>query len=370
MSLKHWIWQEANWPNFRFEASTITPLLRHLYLKLGALTSSSNDDAKDTEHRIDMLLDSMLASSAIEGDVISATSLRSSLAKQLNVPLATSASNGDKEVGLAKLVKDVVTGDRLLSKQRLCHWQSLLFSEHPLLYPRVTIGDFRTDETMQVVSGRGSSARVHFEAPSASALDHEIARFIAWFNESSEDPAVDPIVRAAIAHLWFVTLHPFDDGNGRISRAISDLALRSVHKDILYIASMSVSILENRSNYYSMLEKTQRGSLDITEWIAWFVSMLSLAIERSETKANNALFKRRFWLKASRLNLNDKQRKVINRLLDGEFSEGVSARHYGSIAKVSKPTATRHLSELVEYEMLLPSHSGGRSRRYYINRNY
>lgn len=370
MDLKQWIWQKIDWPNFTFEASTITPLLRQLYLKLGALTGSSNDDAHDAEHRIDMLLESMLASSAIEGDVISAASLRSSLAKQLNVSLETSATIGDKEVGLAKLVKDVVRGDRLLTKQRLCHWQSFLFSEHPLLYPKLIIGDFRTDETMQVVSGRGSSARVHFEAPSASVLDQEIERFIDWFNESGEDPAVDPIVRAAIAHLWFVTIHPFDDGNGRISRAISDLALRSAHEDIPYVASMSVSILENRSSYYAMLEKTQRGSLNITEWITWFVSMLSAAIERSETKASNTLFKRRFWQKASTLNINDKQRKVMNRLLDGEFTEGLSARHYGAIAKVSKPTATRHLSELVAYGVLLPSNSGGRSRRYYINRKY
>ncbi len=359
-----WIWQHERWPNFEYDLAALSPALRALYTNLGRLLQANQSTHTNRAVKIDMLLSSMLASSAIEGEVVSANSLRSSLAHRLNLADQQPNKSQAREQGLAELVAQVIESDGFISVELLCKWQSLLFSDHPLLYPDLTIGELRSGEIMQVVSGSGRSRKVHFEAPDSDELPSELLAFVDWFNGSKKDGAVEPVLRAGIAHLWFVTIHPFDDGNGRVCRAISDLALRNVNEELLFLASMSSSILENRSEYYRMLESTQRSGVEITGWLQWFVDTLNQAVEQSFDQVEITLQKRRFLDEIESSRLNEKQLKMINRLLDGDFSEGLSARHYASACKVSKATATRHLADLVQHKVLVPLKGGGRSMRY------
>lgn len=223
---------------------------------------------------------------------------------------------------------------------------------------------------MQVVSGHVGKPVVHFEAPPRQGLENELTAFLHWFAESRTDTALDPLIRAGIAHLWFVTLHPFEDGNGRLTRAITDLALAQAENQSIRFYAMAAGIMERRAGYYSILESTQKGDVNITPWLAWFLETLKDAIEKAMTQIDHVLKKARFWQMHSQDRLLPEQSKVLNRLLDAGaqgFEGGLSAAKYQSMAKVSKATATRHLSELLEKKCLVKLDGGGRSTRYEIN---
>ncbi|WP_256702058.1 Fic family protein [Aeromonas sp. RU39B] len=256
-----------------------------------------------------------------------------------------------------------------LTIERLYQWHRWLFPVNEWSVQPVNVGQLRGDEPMQVVSGRVDRPTVHFEAPPRATLDDQLAEFILWFNQTQHDPTMDPLIRAAISHFWFVTLHPVDDGNGRLARALTDLALSQADSQGIRLYAMSVAILELRGDYYRALESAQRGPLDITSWICWFLDTLDYSIEPALQVIDRSLAKTFFWLRHCHDDLSPEQTKVLNRLLDGGeqgFENGISASQYQKVAGVSKPTATRHLAQLVDRGCIEKLPSGGRNTRYQI----
>ncbi|WP_321150800.1 Fic family protein [Aeromonas jandaei] len=256
-----------------------------------------------------------------------------------------------------------------LTIERLYQWHRWLFPVNEWSVQPVNVGQLRGDEPMQVVSGRVDRPIVHFEAPPRAALDDQLAAFIFWFNQTRHDPTMDPLLRAAIIHFWFVTLHPVDDGNGRLTRALTDLALSQADSHSIRLYAMSVAILELRGDYYRALESAQRGSLDITSWICWFLDTLDYSIELALQSIARGLAKAHFWLRHCHDDLSPEQTKVLNRLLDGGeqgFENGINASQYQKVAGVSKPTATRHLAQLLDRGCIKKLPGGGRNTRYQI----
>ncbi|MFO7604620.1 MAG: Fic family protein, partial [Gammaproteobacteria bacterium] len=234
----------------------------------------------------------------------------------------------------------------------------------------IQVGLLRGEAPMQVVSGPIGKQTVHFEAPPRVSLEAELDNFIEWFNQTQDDRSLDPLLRAGIAHLWFVTLHPFEDGNGRMARAITDLALAQAEQQSIRFYAMAATIMKYRKAYYDILEKTQRGHLDITEWLDWFLSMLQLALQDAKTRIDHVLQKAKFWQRYRDQALSARQVKVLNRLLDAGpdgFEGGLNARKYMGLTGVSKATATRDLTDLLEKGCLFLRDGGGRSTGYDIN---
>ncbi|MGP9680027.1 Fic family protein, partial [Halomonas sp. AOP27-A1-41] len=254
-----------------------------------------------------------------------------------------------------------------LSREELCLWQSMLFVQGPGVLGNVRVGELRGDHPMQVVSGRLNRPTVHFEAPPRGQLEAELDAFITWFNHPP--PGLGALVRAGITHLWLVTLHPFDDGNGRVTRAVTDRALAQAEQQSVRFYSLSAAIMARRNTYYEQLESAQKGNLDITPWLLWFLDTLKEALEQALLRIDRVLMKATFWQRHATTVLNERQIKVLNRLLDTtgeEFEQGISARKYQSLAKVSKATATRDLAELLEKGCLFKLPGGGRSTRYTV----
>jgi len=358
-----WIWQRPDWPAFRWQSETLGPRLRAVTLLQGRLTGESmlSPDAS-----LDTLLQSIITSSAIEGESLNVQSVRSSLARRLNIAGVTGRTTPASE-GLANLMIDVTGNGGPLGLDRLLQWHRWLFAGHaPVIDDGVTIGALRGDEPMQVISGPMNNPLVHFEAPPRTDLEAQLEQFILWFNESGEQD-MDPLLRAGLAHLWFVTLHPFDDGNGRLARAVGDLALAQTDPQTVRLYAISAAILDDRSGYYAILERTQREDLDITAWQCWFLDTLGHALETAHGRISNALDKARFWQLHGDKGLSREQGIVINRVFErGDFTDGFGARHYKSIAGVSKATATRHLADLVAKGCIEALPGGGRSTRYRI----
>lgn len=298
-----------------------------------------------------------------------ARSVRSSLARRLGVP--DNGAPSARSEGLAELLLDATGNyDRPLTVKRLFKWHRWLFPIEPtLLGTPLKVGELRGSDPMQVVSGRLDQPRVHFEAPPRNGLEEALQRFIEWFNHSRDDATLDPLLRAGIAHFWFVTLHPFDDGNGRLTRALTDLALAQADNQGIRLFALSASILEDRSGYYHVLESSQKGGLDITPWLTWFLHTLLRSQNAALERINRVVAKTRFWQLHRTDELMTEQVKVLNRLLDGGergFESGISAAQYQAVAKVSKATATRHLTDLLDKGCITRLAGGGRSTRYVI----
>lgn len=368
----HWIWQHPQWPAFHWQAEQLGELLRQCIHEQGQLAGKMGavSDEQSRQSMLDALLQNIITSSAIEGETLNAGSVRSSLARRLGVDEAQATQTSARSEGLAELMLNAVEHpEQPLTLERLLHWHSLLFPpQESLLTQRpLRVGALRGDEPMQVVSGRLDRPTVHFEAPPRDGLDTQLATFIGWFNGDSH--TLHPLLRAAVAHFWFVTLHPFDDGNGRLTRALTDLALAQGEQQAIRFYAMSASILDNRQSYYRILEHSQKGTLDITEWLEWFLHTLRAAMAQALGTIERVLDKARFW-QAHRLTpLSAEQLKVVNRLLDGGakgFEHGISAAQYQAVAKVSKATATRHLADLLEKGVLEKLEGGGRSTRYRV----
>ena len=372
--MTQWIWQQPDWPDFRWQQELVLPPLRQLQRKAGVLIGRSEVENEEKQ-TLDALLANILASSAIEDERLNAHSVRSSLARRLGVDDETPFPVSERSEGVASIIFDAIDNrQQPLTLSRLHQWHQWLFPQDPWAMHAVHAGELRGGEPMQVVSGRIDKPVVHFEAPPREGLEQRLDEFIRWFNESKNDPLFDPILRAAVAHLWFVTLHPYDDGNGRLTRALTDLALAQADNQSIRLYAMSVSILEKRSQYYQILEQTQKAGLDITRWLLWFLETLDATLDNALERIDNTLAKSRFWRKndAIRQHLSPEQLKVINRLLDGGengFSEGISASQYQKVAKVSKATATRHLAHLLEQGILEKLPGGGRNTRYQIAGN-
>lgn len=368
-----WIWQKAQWPTFHWQSEIVTPVLRKTTLRQGELLGLNHPaDPVHPAQALDTLLTNIVNSSAIEGERLNVQSLRSSLARRLGVSDESTYPVSQRSEGLAELMLEAVTALQTpLTLDTLLHWHALLFPEPGLLHP-IAAGQLRQDDDgpMQVVSGRIDQPRVHFEAPPASSLGTELTRFVEWFNASRDDGALDPLIRAGLCHLYLITLHPFEDGNGRLTRALTDRALAQAEAQSIRLYAMSEAIMSRRSDYYAVLESTQRDGLDITRWLVWFLETLETAMSEAIAKIERMLKRQRFWQRHTQTSLSDAQIKVLERLLEGGergFEDSISASQYQKVAKVSKATATRHLQDLVAKKCLEPLLGGGRSTRYQIS---
>lgn len=371
-----WIWQHSDWPHFRWQTDRLASLLRCCSQAqgqlLGMLGAAGSDTSAQTE--LDALLQNIITSSAIEGEQLNVGSVRSSLARRLGLEAYQRVS--PRSEGLAELMLDATQQyQRPLTLERVLHWHTLLFpAKESLMSHDIQVGNLRGEEPMQVVSGRIDRPTVHFEAPPRQGLELQLDAFFDWFNGSRDETGLDPLLRAGLAHFWFVTLHPFDDGNGRLTRAITDLALAQAESRAVRFYAMSASILADRRGYYDILERTQKNVLEITPWLEWFLKTLLHTLEQANKRIDRVLAKARFWQQHREDGLSPEQVRVLNRLLDGSllidkqgFEGGISAAQYQAVAKVSKATATRHLADLLDKGCLVKLPGGGRSTRYRVD---
>lgn len=314
----------------------------------------------------DLLLQDALQTSAIEGERLSPEGLRSSIARRLGLPEAGLPAASAREEGLIEVLLDATQHHRQpLTLDRLSRWQAALFPTAQSGLRPIRVGQLRGMTPMRVVSGPAHRERVHFEAPPGPRLGRELARFLRWF--SSPPAGLDGAVRAGVAHLWFVTLHPFEDGNGRLARAITDLAIAQDEGRRERLFSLSAQIVRVRNDYYRVLERTQRDGLDVTEWLDWFLRQVAAACTLAEGTVAATLAKARFWLRFAEAPLNARQRKALNRLLDAGpagFEGGLSTRKYASLTSVGRVTAYKELTDLVELGCLVPQAKRGRSTAY------
>ncbi len=367
LAMEKWLWQHKNWPNLVWQQDTLTPLLRDAYNRLGQLKGKSVLVEDNEEFSLDALVANIVASSAIESEKVDVYAVRSSLARQLGIHDNSPVKVDDSSEGLANLMRSAVTElDEALTLDTLLKWHRWLFEHHDSLMQKVEPGLLRGDAPMQIVSGSITRPTIHFEAPPKESLEVELDQFLKWFNTTQHDTAYDPLIRAGIAHLWFVTIHPFEDGNGRITRALTDRALAQTDYQSIRLFAMSEAILANRSGYYDILEYTQKHDTDITAWLVWFAETLIEAMDGALIRIERIANKTKFWARHSNKDLQANQKKVINRLLDGDFADGINASQYKAVVKVSKATATRHLTDLVAQGLLYKTGCGGRSTRYKV----
>lgn len=378
MNHPHWIWQHTDWPHFHWQPGRLAALLRDCGQAQGKLLGmlGSVTEAVSAQNELDALLQNILTSTAIEGEQLNVGSVRSSLARRMGLEATKDGQVSRRSEGLADLMMDATLQfDQPFTCTRLLNWHHLLFPAPEAGYAaRATnVAGLRGDEPMQVVSGRLDRSTVHFEAPPRKGLEQALDEFLEWFEASRDQPELDPLVRAGVAHFWFITLHPFDDGNGRLTRAITDLALAQGEHQAIRFYAMSASILEDRAGYYNALESSQKATLDIIAWLEWFLKTLLRSLQQAMARIDRVLGKSRFWQQYRGVPLSAEQVKVLNRLLDGgerSFEHGISAAQYQAVANVSKATATRHLADLLEKNCLIRLPAGGRSTRYQINPTY
>jgi Fic family protein len=313
-----------------------------------------------------VLTEDVVKSSEIEGEHLNVESVRSSIARRLGVDIGALAPVDRHAEGVVEMVLDATANrDASVSRERLFGWHAALFPTGYSGLVRITVGGWRDDASgpMQVVSGPVGRRRVHFEAPPAVDLETETSRFLDWINRASDEP---PLIKAGLGHLWFVTLHPFDDGNGRIARAIGDLLLARADGSPQRFYSLSAQIQRERKAYYDILEHTQKGTLDVTAWLAWFLKTLHRAVDQAQHTLDAVLTKARFWQRFAGAPINARQIKLLNRLLDG-FDGKLTSSKWAAIAKCSTDTALRDINELLVYGVLRKSGAGGRSTSYELN---
>lgn len=380
-----YIWQSKSWPSFIYSDDSITPRLENVLALQKQLIGQARSlpENLDREAEMDALIQDALQTSQIEGEKLNVGSVRSSVAKQLGLEQAGLPPSTRQTESLVAMLRSATSNlKQAINQQQLCEWQAAIFPE-PSIIKNIAIGELRGDAHMQVVSQIRNREIIHFEAPAKSQLKKELKVFIDWFNQKqpkAKQTKMHGIVRAAIAHLWLITLHPFDDGNGRVSRAITDRALAQNEQTSIRFYSLSAAIEKNRATYYEILEntqgcktKTQQNAvheIDISEWINWFLDVLAQAMQQGLQRINRVINKTRFWQTHSQTVLTARQMKALNRLLDSageEFEQGINASKYKSLAEVSKATATRDLVELVSKGCLKQLPGGGRSTRYTIN---
>jgi Fic family protein len=360
-----YIHERAGWPELTWDGESLAGALAAARHKQGRLLGKMEALGFDlrTEASLAVLTSDVVKSSAIEGERLNPDEVRSSIARRLGLDVAGLPKAGRDVDGVVEMMLDGTRNfEKPLTKKRLFDWHASLFPTGRSGMSRITVGGWRKKEAgaMQVVSGPMGREKVHFEAPEADRLDAEMSRFIKWFNAP---PAMDPVLKAGIAHFWFVTIHPFEDGNGRIARAIADMALARADgtKDRFY--SMSSQIEAERKDYYLRLEAAQRGDVNITGWLEWFLGCLDRAIDGADGTLGAVLNKARMWQRINRRPVNDRQRLVINRMLNG-FKGFLSTSKYAKLAKCSTDTALRDIRELLERGILVQNPGGGRSTSY------
>jgi len=360
-----YIYEKPGWHEFFWDSEALAgPLaaIRHrqglLLGKMGALGFDLRAEASLT-----VLTSDVVKSSAIEGEILNRDEVRSSIARWLGIHVAGLPEAGRDVEGVVEWMLDATQRfDEPLTKERLFSWHAPMFPTGRSGMSRITVGAWRPKEAgpMQVVSGPIGHEKIHFEAPHAERLDSEMTIFLDWFNGPL---SVDPVLKAGMAHFWFVTIHPFEDGNGRIARAIADMALARADGTRERFYSMSSQIEAERKAYYLKLESAQRGGPDITSWLEWFLGCLDRAIEGSEATLSGVLYKAELWQRINDRPVNERQRLVINRMLDG-FQGFLTTSKYAKLAKCSTDTALRDIRELLERNIIVQNPGGGRSTSY------
>ncbi len=359
---KVYIHQQDNWPYFTWDNKRVLLKLgetRNLQGKLLGKMETLGFDLQN-EAVLDTLTLDVIKSSEIEGEFLEKEQVRSSIARRLGLDIAGSVYSERNVEGVVEMMLDATQRySTPLNSDRLFDWHAALFPTGRSNMYKITVADWRKGP-MHVVSGPIGKEKVHYEAPKPELVAKEMSSFLYWFE--NED-GLDLVLKAAIAHLWFVTIHPFDDGNGRITRAITDMLLARSDKSIQRFYSMSAQIRVERKEYYNILEKTQKGHLDITEWILWFLNCLTNAINATEDILSKVLYKAEFWKLHSTTILNERQQKMINKLLDG-FNGKLTSSKWGKINKCSQDTALRDIQDLIKKNILHKEASGGRSTNY------
>lgn len=364
-----YIHQYKEWPNFTWNDRELSKLLTSVRHKQGRLLGKMEGlgFSLKKEATLQTLTLDVLKSSEIEGEILNPDQVRSSIARRLGMEVAGLVPSDRNVDGVVEMMLDATQRHNLdLSDERLFGWHAALFPTGRSGMYKIVVGSWRNnskDDPMQVISGAMGRETVHYQAPDAELLEQEMKHFLTWFNSLSD---IDPVLKAGIAHLWFVTIHPFDDGNGRIARAITDMQLGRADESTQRFYSMSAQIRVERNTYYSMLEKTQKGNLDITEWLKWFLVCYDRALSNTDQTLAKVMQKAKYWENTATANINDRQRLMLNKLLDG-FEGKLNSSKWAKITKCSQDTAGRDISTLVEKGLLLKEAAGGRSTSYILN---
>lgn len=367
--LKPYIHQKADWPQFTWRSNELLPLLSNVRNMQGRLIGRMENLGFDlrNEALLDTLTLDILKSTEIEGEFLNSDQVRSSVARKLGMDIAGTDLTDRNVEGTVEMMMDATQNCfHPLTADRLFNWHAALFSTGRSGMHKITVADWRKDNKgpMQVVSGALGKEKIHFEAPASSLVDTEMEQFLNWYNEENK---IDLVLKAAVAHLWFVTVHPFDDGNGRLTRALTDMLLVRADGSNQRFYSMSAQILIQRKEYYYILEKTQQGELDITNWVGWFLGCLSNALKATDAILTNVNFKANFWNTHAKIQLNERQKKVLNMLFDG-FEGKLTSSKWAKIAKCSKDSAIRDINDLITKKILCKEDAGGRSTNYELVR--
>lgn len=363
-----YIYQQADWPKFTWSHEKLAHLLAEVWQRQGRLLGRMEALDIDLQHEatLETLTLDILKSCEIEGEVLDAEQIRSSIARRLGMDIAGLVPSNRNTEGIVEMMLDATQNyEQALTNDRLFSWYAALFPGSKRGKHKNVVGAWRDnteEDPMQVVSGAIGNAYVHFEAPAATILEDEMNRFMAWFNDVKQ---MDAIVKAAIAHLWFVTIHPFDDGNGRITRAIADMQLTRADGTSQRFYSMSAQIRKERKDYYTILEETQKGSLDITTWVKWFLECLHRALMATDETLATVLKKVKFWERHATTIFNERQKLMINKLLDG-IDGKLNTSKWAKVAKCSPDTALRDIRDLMDKEVLMKEKAGGRSTNYIL----
>ncbi len=363
-----YIWQTGDWPHWRFDLAVLAGPMAEVSRAQGVLLGRLADVGMALRGQASLaaLTEDVVKTSEIEGETLSVESVRSSIARRLGVDIGALAPVDRHVEGVVEMVLDATANAATpVTQERLFGWHAALFPTGYSGLAKISVGAWRDDANgpMQVVSGPIGRQRVHYEAPPANRLDSETRRFLDWVNGPSNDP---PLLRAGLGHLWFVTLHPFDDGNGRIARAMGDLLLARAAGSPQRFYSLSAQIQRERKAYYDILERTQKRSMDVTEWLLWFLETLHRAVDQAQVTLDTVLAKARFWRHWGSMPLNERQVKLLNKLLDG-FDGKLTTSKWAAIAKCSQDTALRDISDLLTRGVLRKADAGGRSTSYELD---
>ncbi|WP_079435616.1 Fic family protein [Zoogloea sp. LCSB751] len=363
-----YLWQAPDWPHWRYDLAALARPLAEVSRAQGLLLGRLADVGAATRDQASLLAltDDVVKTSEIEGEHLNVASVRSSIARRLGVDIGALAPIDRNVDGVVEMVLDATANCRQpMTEVRLFGWHAALFPTGYSGMMRIKVAAWRDDTTgpMQVISGPMGRQKVHFEAPPADRLPFEMARFLDWLNADSDFPL---LLKAGLGHLWFVTLHPFDDGNGRIARAIGDLLLARADCSPQRFYSLSAQIQRDRKAYYEILERTQKGAMDVTGWLVWFLESLHRALDQAHQTLDAVLTKARFWQRWAATSLNERQVKVLNRLLDG-FDGKLTSSKWAAISKCSADTALRDINDLLARGVLRKMAGGGRSTGYELN---
>ncbi|HRY31798.1 MAG TPA: Fic family protein [Bacteroidales bacterium] len=363
--MKAYIHQIDQWPNFIWRLDEFVSLLSEVRNSQGRIMGRMESLGFDlrNEATLETLTLDVLKSTEIEGEYLNPVQVRSSIARRLGIDIAGSVESDRNVDGIVEMMLDATLHCfNPLTAERLFNWHAALFPTGRSGMNRITVGNWRNDPTgpMQVVSGAIGKEKVHFQAPDSTILESEMRRFLDWFNANIE---LDLVLKAAVAHLWFITVHPFEDGNGRIARALTDMLLAQSDRSTQRFYSMSAQIRVERKNYYEILERTQKGNLDITDWIIWFLRCLINALKSTDSILSRVLYKADFWNRHAKTALNDRQKKLLNKILDG-FEGKLTSSKWAKISKCSKDAAIRDINDLIKKDILKKEEAGGRSTNY------